>query len=213
MFKKLFAEFTGTFFIVFLGTGSIVINTLYNGILGSLGIAIVFGLAVAIMIFLFGAVSGAHFNPAVSFGFYLAGRFNKNLVFPYIFFQFLGAISASLILKLIFPNAQTLGNTFSSTAIYWAFFTEIIISFLLMVVILWTSKGSWKSGIITAFIVGVMVFLAAFFAGSISGASMNPARSLGPAIASWNFKHLFLYLCAPFLGVGLAAFLFKKLGR
>ena len=165
------------------------------------------------MIFLFGAVSGAHFNPAVSFGFYLIGRFNKNLVLSYIFFQFFGAISASLILKLAFPNALTSGNTFSSTAIYLAFFAEIIISFLLMVVILWTSKGSWESGIITAFIVGVMVFLAAFFAGSISGASMNPAKSLGPAIASWNFKHLFMYLSAPFLGVGLSTYLFKKSGR
>lgn len=203
------AEFLGTFALVFAGTGAIVINQTTGGTIGHIGIALVFGLIVLAMIYTFGDVSGAHLNPAVTLGFAVAGRFPWSSTPGYIAAQVGGAFLASGTLKFLFPLNATLGATLPSGSVSQSFILEVILTAILMFVILSVSTGSKEKGITAGIAIGAIVGLEAMFAGPICGASMNPARSLAPAIMSGNFQHLWLYPLATILGACLAVPLCK----
>ena len=198
--KRLFAEFLGTFILVFAGTGAIVINHASGGVIGHAGIALTFGLVVLAMIYTFGDVSGAHLNPAVTLGFAAAGRFPANEIPGYITAQLGGAFAASGLLKLLFPADPTLGATLPAGSTMQSFIMEIILTAILMLVILSVSTGAKEKGVTAGIAIGAVIALEAMFAGPICGASMNPARSLAPAIVSGNFQHLWLYPLATILG-------------
>ena len=198
------AEFLGTFAMVFAGTGAIVINQTTGGTIGHIGIALVFGLIVLAMIYTFGDVSGAHLNPAVTLGFAVAGRFPWLSAPGYIAAQLGGAFLASGTLKFLFPENAALGATLPSGSVLQSFILEVILTAMLMVVILSVSTGSKEKGITAGIAIGAVVGLEAMFAGPICGASMNPARSLAPAIMSGNLQHLWLYPLATILGAFLA---------
>jgi aquaporin NIP len=202
--KKIIAEFIGTFCLVFAGTGAIVINDVTGGSVSHLGIAATFGLSVMAMIYTLGDVSGAHLNPAVTLGFFAARRFAGASVLPYIASQILGAAFASLTLRSLFPEHATLGATLPAGSATQSFVLEAILTYILMFVILGVSTGSKEKGTTAGIAVGAVVGLEALFAGPICGASMNPARSLAPALVSVNFQAVWIYLTAPALGALLA---------
>ena len=203
--KKYFAEIFGTFALVFAGCGAIVINQINSGSVTNVGIALTFGFVVMAMIYSLGDVSGAHFNPAVSFGFWRAGRLSFKEMRAYFISQLLGAAVAATFLKFLFPNNQTLGATFPAAGfIVQAFILEVMMTCFLMFVILSLSTGSKEKGLMAGLAIGVTVALEAMFGGAISGASMNPARSLGPALLSGHLEYLWVYLTAPFIGSYLA---------
>lgn len=204
MNKKYLAESFGTFALVFCGTGAIVTNQASAGAVTHVGIALTFGLIVLAMIYTFGDISGAHFNPAVTIGFWLAGRFEGRLVFPFVASQSLGALAASSLLAVMFRNDPTLGATLPAGPAAQSFILETILTLLLMLVILNVSTGSKEKGITAGIAVGATIALEALFAGPISGASMNPARSLAPALLSGHIQSLWIYLTAPILGAFLA---------
>lgn len=202
--NRYFAEVIGTFALVFAGCGAIVVNDLFGGALGHAGVSLAFGLVVMAMIYAIGNISGAHMNPAVTMGFMFAGRLDKSLVFPYIGSQFLGAIVAAAILRLLFPEHETLGATLPSIDSLRAFVIEVLLTFLLMFVILNVSTGHMEKGIMAGVAVGGTIALEALVGGPVTGASMNPARSLGPAVVSGHLGSLWIYLSAPVVGAFLA---------
>ena len=202
--KKLISEFVGTFILVFAGTGAIIINDVSGGTVSHIGIAMTFGLVVMTMIYTLGDISGAHLNPAVTLGFFAARRLDRRLVLPYVLSQCAGAISASLILRLLFPQHPTLGGTLPAGPSLQSFVLEAILASILMFVILGVSTGEKEKGMMAGIAVGSVVGLEALFAGPISGASMNPARSLAPALVSAHFAALWIYLAAPVLGALMA---------
>lgn len=202
--NRYLAEAIGTFALVFAGCGAIIVNDAFGGVLGHVGVSLVFGLIVMAMIYSVGNISGAHINPAVTLGFLFAGRLDKRLFLPYIVCQCLGAITASIVLWLLFPDHATLGSTLPAVSITKTFFIEVVLSFLLMFVILNVSTGHMEKGIMAGVAVGGTVALEALIGGPMTGASMNPARSLGPALISFNVNSLWVYLVAPVLGMYLA---------
>jgi aquaporin NIP len=202
--KKLAAEFLGTFSLVFTGTGAIATNDASGGAVTHVGIALTFGLIVLAMIHTVGDVSGAHLNPAVTLGFFAARRFESHSVLPYIASQCAGAVVASLTLRFLFPEHGTLGATLPAGSVLQSFVLEVILTFILMFVILSVSTGAKEKGVTAGIAVGAVVGLHALFAGPISGASMNPARSLAPALVSFQFHALWIYLSAPILGALIA---------
>ncbi|MEO7298587.1 MAG: MIP family channel protein [Verrucomicrobiota bacterium] len=204
--KKNFAEFLGTFALVFAGTGAIVINDVSGGGITHVGIALTFGLIVLAMIYTVGDISGAHLNPAVTVGFWFSGRFPAKQVLPYVTSQIAGALVASGLIRFLFPAHETFGATLPTGSEMQSFVLEMILTFLLMFVILNVSTGAKEKGITAGIALGAVIGLEAMFAGKICGASMNPARSLAPALVSGHFEHLWLYLVAPVLGAALAIF-------
>ncbi|MBT3547869.1 MAG: MIP family channel protein [Flavobacterium sp.] len=202
--KNYIAEFIGTFAMVFCGTGAMIINEVTGGDVTHVGIGITWGLIVMAMIYAFGEISGAHFNPAVSIAFAYAKKFSWKEVPTYIFFQVLGAFAASLLLMWLFPKSELLGATIPSVDIWRAFVLELILTFFLMVVIINVSTGSKEVGMMAGIAIGGVVLLEALFAGPITNASMNPARSLAPNIVSGNIEGLWLYILAPITGALLA---------
>jgi aquaporin NIP len=203
-YQKLSAEFIGTFSLVLAGTGAILSNQLSAGAVTHTGIALTFGLVVWVMIASFGDLSGAHFNPAVSIAFAVSGRFPWHQVPGYLAAQCVGALSASIFLKYLAPTANTLGATTPSGSVFQSFTLETMLTLILMLVILSVSDPVRKSDSGAGLAIGATVALEALFAGPISGASMNPARSLGPALATGSLAHLWIYLTAPCLGAMLA---------
>ena len=202
--KKYIAELIGTFTLVFCGCGAIVTNEFSDGTVTHSGIALTFGLVVMSLIYAFGEISGAHFNPAVTIAFTYAKKFPLKEVPKYIIAQCLGAILAAIILLILFPDNEFLGTTLPKIDIWRVFLFEVILTFFLMLVIINVSTGSKEAGIMAGIAIGGVVWLEAQFAGPITGASMNPARSIGPAIVSGHIEHLWLYIFAPILGAILA---------
>lgn len=202
--RKYFSEFIGTFALVFCGTGAIVINQESGGAVTHAGIAITFGLIVSAMIYTLGNISGAHINPAVTLAFWVAGKFPFREVVPFIISQLAGAFTASGTLWLLFPSNATLGATLPAGSPMQSFILEVILTFMLMLVILHMAHGSKEQGMFAGLAIGSVVLLEAMFAGPVSGASMNPARSVAPAIVSGHTEHLWVYVCAPVLGALVA---------
>lgn len=193
--NKYIAEAFGTFMLVFFGTGAIVTG------LSHLGVSIVFGLIIMVMVYSLSNVSGAHINPAVSIGLWAAGKIKIKDAFFYAIYQIGGAIMASLILYYFFPQHKTLGATIPAISKTKTFLLEIVLTFTLMFVILGVGKfGDKIKSIISPVAIGSTVCLASLFAGNVTGASMNPARSIGPAIATLNFEYLWIYIVAPITG-------------
>ena len=207
--KKLLAELLGTFALVFAGTGAIIIDGVTHGSIGHGGVAITFGLIVLAMIYTFGDVSGAHFNPAVTIAFAVAKRFPWKEVPGYLAAQCGGALLASGLLRVLFPDGGTLGATLPAGAESQSFILEGVLTAILMFTILSVSTGSKEKGITAGIAIGSIIGLEAMFAGPICGASMNPVRSLAPALVSGHFEHLWLYLAAPVLGAIVAVPLCK----
>ncbi|WP_299626961.1 MIP family channel protein [uncultured Tenacibaculum sp.] len=202
--KKYISEFVGTFALIFCGTGAMTINEVTNGSIGHVGIAITWGLIVMAMIYAFGEISGAHFNPAVSISFAYAKKFPWKEVPKYIVAQILGAVAASLLLLFLFPESEFYGATIPSTDAMRAFVLELLLTFFLMVTIINVSTGSKEVGVMAGIAIGGVVLLEAMFAGPITKASMNPARSIAPALVSGHLEHLWLYIVAPIIGALLA---------
>ena len=200
--KKYAAEFIGTFALVFAGTGAIVINEVSHGAITHVGIALTFGLVVLVMIYTLGDISGAHINPAVTIGFWLSRQLAGREVLPYIVSQSAGALAASGIVRLLFPDNRLLGATQPAGAALQSFVLEFLLTALLMFVILGVSTGAREKGITAGIGIGSVIALEAMFAGPVTGASMNPARSLGPAIVSGQLGNLWIYLTAPVIGAG-----------
>ena len=202
--KNYISEFIGTFAMIFCGTGAMTINEITGGDVTHVGIGITWGLIVMAMIYAFGEISGAHFNPAVSIAFAYAKKFSWKEVPKYIFFQVAGAFTASLLLMWLFPKSELLGATIPTVDVWRAFVLELVLTFFLMVVIINVSTGSKEVGMMAGIAIGSVVLLEALFAGPITNASMNPARSLAPNIVSGNIKGLWLYILAPIIGALLA---------
>lgn len=209
--KKYLAEVIGTFALVFCGTGAIVINQESGGTVTHVGMAFTFGLIVMVMIYALGTVSGAHLNPAVTIAFTIVGRFPVREVLPYILSQLLGAFIGSGVLHFLFPANELLGTTLPAGSEGQSFVLEMLLTFFLMLVIIQVSTGSKEQGMFAGLAIGSTVLLEAMFAGPISGASMNPARSLAPAIISGNMEHLWLYIVAPIVGAAGAVLTWKVL--
>jgi aquaporin NIP len=202
--KKFAAEAIGTFALVFTGTGAIVINQASSGAVTHVGIALTFGLVVLAMIYSLGEVSGAHLNPAVTLGFCTAGRMSWSEALPYLASQCAGAFAASGLLHFLFPQNATLGATLPAGTAMQSFVLEVVLTAILMFTILSVSTGAKEKGITAGIVIGGIITLEALFAGPVSGASMNPARSLAPAVVSGHLDHLWVYLLAPVLGAQLA---------
>ena len=202
--KKYIAEIIGTFALVFCGTGAIIINEQTQGTISHVGVAMTFGLIVMAMIYSLGNISGAHLNPAVSIAFTLAKKFPAKELAPYIVSQIAGALAASFVLKYLFPSNSTLGATLPSGTASQSFILECILTFILMLVIMNVATGSKEKGLFAGIAIGATVMQEAMFAGPICGASMNPVRSLAPALVSGHTQHLWIYLTATTLGAALA---------
>lgn len=211
--KRYVAEILGTFAMVFCGTGAIIINQQTNGAITHVGVAITWGLIVMSMIYALGNISGAHLNPAVTIAFTLANKFDVKRVTPYIISQLVGAFLASLVLKYLFPTNEFLGATIPSGTPLQSFILEFILTFFLMLVIINVATGSKEQGMFAGLAIGSTVLLEAMFAGPICGASMNPARSLAPAIVSGHTEHLWVYMSATILGAALAIPTWKFLNK
>jgi aquaporin NIP len=205
--KKFIAEAIGTFALVFCGTGAVVINETTNGTVTHVGIAITFGLIIMAMIYALGEKSGAHLNPAVTIAFAINGNFPAKQVLPYIISQCAGAFAASLILKFLFPESVLLGATIPAGSDLQSLVLEFILAFLLMLVIINVATGSKEQGLFAGMAIGSVVLLEAMFAGPVSGASMNPARSLAPAVVAGQLDHLWIYIVAPVAGAITAVFI------
>lgn len=211
--KRYVAEILGTFALVFCGTGAIVINQETAGVVSHPGVAFTFGLVVMVMIYALGPVSGAHLNPAVTIAFTVAGRFQVKEVLPYILSQLGGAFLASLTLHFLFPVNEFLGSTIPAGSETQSFILELLLTFFLMLVIIQVATGSKEQGMFAGLAIGSTVLLEAMFAGPICGASMNPARSVAPALVSGHPEHLWIYLVAPIIGALLAVGVWWFIGR
>ncbi len=197
---KLAAEFVGAFGLVFAGTGAVVIDTASDGTIGHVGISLTFGLIIMVMIYATGHISGAHFNPAVTLAFAVGRHFPWQLVPQYWAAQILGGVTASLILRGLFGDVAHLGSTLPRGSARQSFLLELVLTFLLMFVITSVATDVRAVGQAAAIAIGGTIGLEALFAGPISGASMNPARSLAPAIVSGTWSHQWLYVAGPALG-------------
>ncbi|MCH2224436.1 MAG: aquaporin [Crocinitomicaceae bacterium] len=202
--KKLIAEALATFGLVFLGTGAIIVHQETTYKIGQIGIAIAFGVGVTSMIYAFRKQSGAHMNPAVTIALSVLGKHPKREVIPYVFAQIIGGLCASLLLVMLFPTSELLGASMPSGTELESFLWELVLTFILMLVVLISTKGNFSDKYIAPTAIGGTVLLEAYFLGPICGASMNPARSITPAVISGHLEHLWIYIVATVLGALLA---------
>ena len=212
--KNYVAEVIGTFMLIFVGTGSVVVNVANDGALSLVGVALAWGLVVAVTIYTIGDISGAHINPAVTIGICVAGRFQVRQVLPYLLAQCTGALLASGLIRVLFPDQASLGPTLPSGSIMQSFIMEVMLTLILMFVVLNVTVGAKEKGITAGFVVGSVIAFEVLVGGPISGASMNPARSIAPAVVGGELQHLWIYLTAPVIGaviaVGLCSLIRKE---
>ena len=211
--KALGAEWVGTFLLVLVGTGSIIVNRATGEALGQLGISLAFGGIVTLMILALGATSGAHLNPAVTLIAWQMGHLNGRTALSYALVQGLAALAASLILSVLFHGDPDLGASLPGTTIPVVFALEVALTFALAGAILWVSEWMRWPRSVCAITIGSVVFLEAYFGGPWTGASMNPARSLGPAVISGQTAALWLYLIATPIGAQLALWSCRRMQR
>jgi len=208
--RRAAAEAIGVFALVFAGCGAIVTESVHPGSLGNIGIALVFGLVIMVMVYATGHLSGAHLNPAVTVAFALTRHFPRAETATYLVAQAAGAIIAAALLAAVWPSQPAdLGTTLPSVGIGSAFVYETILTAFLMFVIMAVATDTRAVGAAAAIAIGGTVGLDALFGGPITGASMNPARSLGPALVAGQLHDLWLYLVAPPLGAALGALAYQ----
>lgn len=195
--------------LVLVGTGAIILEEEFLGSVTHMGISLAFGGIVTLMILLLGHVSGAHINPAVSIGFFMTGDLKSKVLSWYLIAQFAGAIAASALLSILFPTNEFLGATMPNAGIWPTFVIEFLMTLFLMLVILLFSKNE-RLKHLTARFVGLTVGLEAYFGGPFTGASMNPARSFGPAIMSGQLDSVWIYLVATTLGALATSVIWKR---
>ncbi len=207
------SEGLGTFGLVFAGCGALMIDTLSHGQITHVGVGLVFGLIITVMIYAFGHISGAHFNPAVTLAFVVARHFPLRRLWVYWSAQVVGAALAALCLRLLLGDVAHLGTTLpaGTGGVWQSFAFEALLTFFLMLVIMAMATDTRAVGQAAALAIGATVALEALFAGPISGASMNPARSFGPALVSFTWTAQWVYLSAPFLGAVAGALLYRWL--
>ena len=211
MLKACVAEFIGTFGLVFAGTGAIMVNDLSGGQVTHLGIGLTFGLIVAAMVFATGHISGAHINPAVTLAFALCRHFPWKRVPFYIVAQLAGAIAAGLTLLGLLGDVAHMGATLPTGSDGQALGLEVVLTFFLVFVIMAVATDARAEGSLAAIAIGATVALESTFAGPIAGASMNPARSLGPAIVGWTWTSQWLYVVGPAAGAAASALVYSWL--
>lgn len=210
--KQCVSEFIGTFFLVFIGCGAAIVHQINPSAVPSFMVPIAFGGIVSVMVYTLGHISGAHFNPAVTVAFSVARHFPVKRVFGYVAAQVLGAIGASVLHMSIFGrDGHNFGTTALSTSLGSGIAVEITLSFLLMSVIVSVATDTRAVGEMAGLAIGTVVGMCAIFGGPLTGASMNPARSIGPAIASMNFQDLWVYLVFPVIGTVLGAVTYQKI--
>jgi MIP family channel proteins len=206
--RKALAELVGTFGLVFAGTGAIVINAESDGAVSHVGVGLTFGLIVMVMIYATGHISGAHINPAVTLAFAAARHFPLSAVPVYLTAQLSGALLASLVLRATFGNVADLGATLPAEGAGQSLALEFFLTLFLMFVIMAVATDVRAVGQAAAIAIGGTVGLEALFAGPISGASMNPARSLAPALVSGAWDSQWVYILGPVLGALAGAFVY-----
>lgn len=212
--RAMLAEMIGTFALVLAGTGAVVSNAVSDGALGHVGVSLTFGLVIMVMIYATGHISGAHFNPAVTLAFALVRHFPAERVLPYMAAQFIGAIAGSAAVRFLIAsggNAGGLGVTHPVNGALSGAIFEGILTFILMFVIMAVATDVRAVGQAAAIAIGGTIGLEALFAGPITGASMNPARSLGPALVAGDFADLWVYLVGPVAGAALGALVYRAL--
>lgn len=211
-YTKLLAEASGTYVLVLAGCGAIVVEQLQPGQITHVGVALCFGLAAGIMIAALGHISGAHFNPAVTLALAAGRQFPIRHVLPYGLAQLAGALLAALTLRALFGAGTTLGVTQPFGSVGQTFLLEVVLTAILVLVIVSVALHPRANPTLAAPAIGGTIALEALFAGPISGASMNPARSLAPALISGHWQHLWIYFTAPFIGglIGMAFYLWQR---
>ena len=211
LLKKSLAEAVGTFALVFAGCGSIMVAERFPGTLSHSAISVIFGLAVAVMIYAVGHISGAHFNPAVTLAFAAARHFPFEQVLAYWISQLVGAIVAMTTLIMILPPGKSYGATVPAVPFWQALSWEMILTFFLMFVIVAVATDTKAEGTMAGAAIGATVMLAAWVGGPVTGASMNPARSLAPAIFEGRLDVMWIYLVGPCIGAVLAALFYEAI--
>jgi len=200
MSSRLWGEAFGTFCLVFAGTGAVIIDEVTGGKVTHVGVGLTFGLVVMTLVYALGNVSGCHINPAVTLGLCAAGRCDRSIVLPYILSQGVGAFLASGTLRLLFPDSVTLGATLPAGSDLQSFVLEFVLTLILVFVILGVSSGGGEGKLLGGLVIGGVIGFEALFAGPISGASMNPARSLAPAVVAMQLDSVWIYLVGPIAG-------------
>ena len=211
VWKRGVAESVGTAGLVFVGPGAIIIDELSAGEVTHLGVGLTFGMIVAVMVYAVGHISGAHINPAVTLGFALTRHFPWREVPVYWGAQLLGALAASGAHRLLFGLVDNMGATVPAGSAWQSLGLEIALTFILMFVIMAVATDVRAVGQIAAIAIGTTVGLEAIFAGPISGASMNPARSFGPALVGWVWYSHWIYWVGPVAGAMTSALLYRWL--
>jgi len=211
LLKRSAAEAIGTFAIVFFGCGALMVGERFAGSMSGAAVPVIFGLTVAAMIYTFGHVSGAHFNPAVTLAFAIARHFPRREVVAYWIGQFAGAIVASTLLYFILPLGSHYGETVTHVPLVSAFMWEVMVTFFLMLVVMAVATDTRAVGTMAGAAIGITVMIGAFVGGPLTGASMNPARSLGPAIYAHTLDTMGLYFIGPIVGAALAAVIYSWL--
>ena len=208
--RRTAAEGLAAFALVFAGCGAVVANASYQRTLGTVGIAVAFGLVIMVMVYATGHLSGAHINPAVTIAFSLTRHFPAREAFAYVGAQCVGAIIAAFLLLAVWPDQPAnLGATVPSIGVGSAVLYEAILSAFLMFVIMAVATDTRAVGAAAAIAIGGTVGLDAIFGGPVTGASMNPARSLGPALASGTWTDFWVYFVGPISGAAIGAFAYQ----
>ena len=211
LIKQCIAEFIGTFALVFFGCGSMILYELNPNAISPDAIPIIFGLIIAVMIYALGHLSGAHFNPAVSLAFYQNKNINFRQLSTYIPAQIIGAVVASSIHKFLFGSQHSFGMTSNKLTLVQGFLFEILMSMFLMLTIISVATDKRVSKSIAGLSIGGIITVCSFVGGPFTGASMNPARSLGPAILSYNFSSIIMYILAPIIGTIIGVCIYNNI--
>jgi len=208
--RRALAEGVATFALVFAGCGAIVADAHAHGALGTVGVGLVFGLAIMVMVYATGHLSGAHINPAVTVAFTLARHFPAREAVAYVGAQLTGAVAGALVLLAAWPDRPSrLGATVPAVDVSSALLYEVVLSAFLMFVIMAVATDTRAVGAAAAIAIGGTVGLDALFGGPVTGASMNPARSFGPALAAGEWRDFWIYVAGPLAGTALGAFAYQ----